>query len=81
MTEWIRLGAAAGTLVVALLCALAAVMTDENRLRFSRRGRYGFWIAGVLLILCMPLLTLDGAGTPGPLGAGGSPFCWRVRLF
>ena len=68
MTEWMRLGATVGTLVVALACVVAAGATDQNRL-YSRRGcQYAFAAAGLLLFVCIPVLVLDASGTLGSLG-------------
>jgi len=71
MTEWMRLGAAGGTLVVALLCVLTAATTDENLLRSSPRGEWAFRTAAVFLIVCIPLLALEGSGALRPLEALG----------
>lgn len=61
MVEWMRLGVAAGTVIVALACAVIAAMTDHGRLRSSRRAQCAFRIAALLLVSCIPLVVLDGA--------------------
>jgi hypothetical protein len=71
MTEWIRLGAAVGALVVAVVCVLAAATIDQDRLRSNCRGRSGFLMAAALLIVCIPLLALDAGGAAGPVGPVG----------
>lgn len=67
MSEWMRLGAAAGTVMVALACILTAAMTHQDGLRSSRGSQRAFGIAAVLLVGCIPLVALDGAGALGPL--------------
>ncbi len=71
MTEWMRLGFAAGALVVALVCAVIAATVDETRLRFSTRGQSAFFSAAVLLLACIPLLALVAADALGPVEALG----------
>jgi hypothetical protein len=68
MTEWMRLGATVGTLVVALACVVTAGMTDQNCSYPSRSCRYAFATAALLLFACIPLLMLDASGMLGSLG-------------
>lgn len=71
MGEWMRLSLAAGTLVVALACAVTAAMTDQGRLGSSRDGQRAFRVSALLLLGCIPLLALDSAGVLGPVGTFG----------
>jgi hypothetical protein len=71
MTEWMRLGFAAGALVVALACAVIAARVDETRLRFSPWGQSAFFAAAVLLLACIPVLALIAADALGRLEALG----------
>lgn len=69
MTEWMRLGVAVGTLAVASFCAVTAGIDDQNRVDSGRGSRYAFATAAVILVVCIPMLALDGAGTLGPHGS------------
>ena len=71
MTEWMRLGVAAGGLLVASLCALAARTVDQDRLCANQRAHRSFVTAAALLFVCIPLLVLEVAGAVGPLGEVG----------
>ena len=68
MTEWMRLGATVGTLVVALGCVVTAGRADQSRSYSSRSCQHAFATAALLLFVCVPVLVLDAAGILGSLG-------------